>query len=45
MPAMQSTAATLLDELVAQIATKWQQIGNSFEPSTVESSKKPYTRE
>ena len=33
LPGMQEEAANLMDELVTPIAVKWQQIGNSFEPS------------
>ena len=44
LPGMQEKAANLMDELVTPIATKWQQIGNSFEPSLIESpNEPPYT--
>ena len=36
LPGMQEGAATLMDELVTPIATKWQQIGNSsFDPAQI----------
>ena len=41
LPGMQEKAANLMDELVTPIATKWQQIGNSYEPSIIENSEEP----
>jgi len=41
LPGMQEKAANLMDELVTPIATKWQQIGNSYEPSLIEAPEKP----
>jgi hypothetical protein len=38
---MQEKAANHMDELVTPIATKWQQIGNSSEPSLVKISEEP----
>lgn len=44
LPGMQDKAASLMDELVTPIATKWQQIGNSIEYSLVDhNDKPPYT--
>jgi hypothetical protein len=41
---MQEKAANLMDELVTPIGTKWQQIGNSFESSLVETPDKTLYR-
>lgn len=41
LPGMQEKAANLMDELVTPIATKWQQIGNSYEPSIIENPEEP----
>ncbi|MCH7663426.1 MAG: hypothetical protein IH859_06115 [Chloroflexi bacterium] len=44
LPEMQEQTASLMDELMTPIANKWQQIGNSYEPSQVENTKHlPYT--
>ena len=41
LPEKQEQAASLMDELVTPIATKWQQIGNSYEPTPVENADDP----
>lgn len=44
LPGMQDKAASLMDELVTPINTKWQQIGNSYERSQIKSvDNPPYT--
>ena len=41
IPGMQQEAAAMMDELVTPIATKWQQIGNSYETTPLEIANKP----